>query len=479
MKKEIFRMHNGFIRQGRIQKGPFFLHFCKGEISGIITDDSFEKEMLIQFFRCKNSLVSGDFYYNEQGIVSDDRNSIIRRLISETTSVISGNSQLFESLTIVDNIFIPSFFIKRRKHKKVAARLMEFFDIDIPLHMKIKDLTTFQRLQIEILHAVVCHHKLIIVSDINGMLRSKERNKLRQLYERLAQIGYAICQIESLNNISLNTLDRVQVIEKGRGVGSYSRVEIEYSEIARLINADGESNPGELLRKKDDRFFDGFKGIVLEAQDICCGHLQQFSLKLSKGEIAEINCRSGMDYLEIKSVFTGRANPTAGKFIYEGRPRNLNVLSRAITRGEIGCVDFANLDNLLFENLSITENACYPLCLKNPGFFLHHKYRKLAEDYIRKLMPGLDLEKSIKSLTQEQIMQLAFCKWILCKPKLLLLFIPSPFLKDEPDHVIDRLMIELSRYGVPVLILSERYKFESKIIETEYVIHKGVIAKKQ
>ena len=163
MKKEIFRMHNGFIRQGRIQKGPFFLHFCKGEISGIITDDSFEKEMLIQFFRCKNSLVSGDFYYNEQGIVSDDRNSIIRRLISETTSVISGNSQLFESLTIVDNIFIPSFFIKRRKHKKVAARLMEFFDIDIPLHMKIKDLTTFQRLQIEILHAVVCHHKLIIV----------------------------------------------------------------------------------------------------------------------------------------------------------------------------------------------------------------------------------------------------------------------------------------------------------------------------
>ena len=259
MKKEIFRMHNGFIRQGRILKGPFFLHFCKGEISGIITDDSFEKEMLIQFFRCKNSLVSGDFYYNEQRIAAEDRNNSYRKLISETTSVISGNSQLFESLTIVDNIFIPSFFIKRRKHKKVAARLMEFFDIDIPLHMRVRDLTTFQRLQIEILHAVACHHKLIIVSDINGMLRSKERNKLRQLYERLAQIGYAICQIESLNNISLNTLDRVQVIEKGRGVGSYSRTEIEYSEIARLINADGESSQSELLQKKDARFFDGLK----------------------------------------------------------------------------------------------------------------------------------------------------------------------------------------------------------------------------
>ena len=76
-------------------------------------------------------------------------------------------------------------------------------------------------------------------------------------------------------------------------------------------------------------------------------------------------------------------------------------------------------------------------------------------------------------------MQRAFCKWILCKPKLLIIFISSPFLKDEPDHVADRLIIELSRYGVPVLILSERYKFESKIIETEYVVHDGVIAKKQ
>lgn len=475
MKKEIFRMHNGFIRQGRIQKGPFFLHFCKGEISGIITDDSFEKEMLIQFFRCKNSLVSGDFYYQGKCIDTKDKNNRCRKLISETTSVISSNSQLFESLTIVDNIFIPSFFIKSRKHKKIAARLMEFFDIDIPLHMRVRNLTTFQRLQIEILHAVACHHKLIIVSDINGMLRSKERNRLRQLYERLAQIGYAICQIESLNNISLNTLDRVQVIEKGRGIGSYSRAEIEYSEIAQLINADVESSQSELLQKRDALFFDGFKGTVLEARDICCGHLSQFSLKLSKGEIAEVNCRSWTDYVKIKNILTGQENLTAGEFIYEGRVRNLNVLSREIARGKIGCVNFADLDRLLFENLSIVENVCYPLCLKNKGFFLHKKYRKLVEDYVRKLMPDLNLEKNVKSLTQEQIMQLAFCKWILCKPKLLLLFISSPFLKDEPDYVMDRLIVELSRYGIPVLILSERYKFESKVIEKEYVVHEGII----
>ena len=45
MKKEIFRIENGMIQQGRIVKGPFFLQFREGEISGIITDNSFEKEL--------------------------------------------------------------------------------------------------------------------------------------------------------------------------------------------------------------------------------------------------------------------------------------------------------------------------------------------------------------------------------------------------------------------------------------------------
>lgn len=478
MKKEIIRIQNGMIRQGRILKGPFFLQFCKGEISGIITDDSFEKEVLVNFFRCRNTLESGDLYAAGKRILLETQYKAIRKLLSETAAVISGSPQLFESLTVVDNIFVSSHGIRRGKQKKIAVRLMEFFEMDIPLHMKIRDLSNLQRLQIEILHAVASHRRLIIISDVNGILNSRERNKLRQLYDRLVSLGYAICQIESLNHISLSRLKQVQVIEKGKSVGCFGWAEAQYAEIACLVNGtDDKESYDELLRHRDKKLFSGERATVLELEELGCKQLHGISLKLSKGEITQINCRSGTDYMEIKSILTGKADPSFGRLLYEGKERSAKGLRREIAKWRIGCVDFTNPDNLLFENLSITENVCYPLCLKNKSFFRKRSYMKLAEDYIKTVMPDMDPDKKVKSLTQEQIMRLVLCKWILCKPGLLFLFFSSAFLKDEPDIVMDRILIELGKYGIPVLIITERYRLATEITGAEYTVNRGDIFK--
>lgn len=480
MKKEIFRIQNGMIQQGRIIKGPFFLQFCEGEISGIITDDSFEKEILVNFFRCKNVLREGIFYYREKRILYGTQYKAVRKALSENTSVISGNSQLFDSLNVLDNIFIPGDLVKSKKQRKIASELMTFFEIDIPFNAKSENLSLLQRLQIEILHAVALQHKLIIISDINGKLRSKERNKLRKLYERLTQVGYSICQIESLNNISLNGMDHIQIIEKGRSVGYYSQQEINYSEIVCLVNRmDYQEGYVELLKHRSGKVLAGGKSAVLELESVGYCHIKDFCLKLYQGDIIEINCRTSADYTEIKDIFTGKASSAAGRFRYDGKEERSALFHRAFKKREIGYVDFANIDNLLFENLSIVENVCYPLCLKIPNFYMHGKYIKAAEDYIKMIMPDLDICARVRDLTQEQIIRLVFCKWILCKPKILFVFISSAFAKDEPDLLISRMIVELNKYGIPVLILSERYKFESEIIEEEYIVNNGIVIKKE
>ncbi len=480
MKKEIFRIENGMIQQGRIVKGPFFLQFREGEISGIITDNSFEKEILVNFFRCRNMLKEGDFYERGKRVFGNQQYKTIRRLISEKVSVISGNSQLFDSLNTVDNIFIPGSIIKNKKQEKIAAQLMDFFDIHISLHARSRELTLLQRLQIEILHAVALRHKLIIVADINGKLRLGERHKLGKFYEQLVQIGYGVCQIESLNHISLNKMDWVQIIEKGKSVGYFSRPEIDYAEIASLINSPvREKGFTELLEHKNRQFFHGQEGVVLELKNLKSSHIHDFSLKLYRKDIVEINCRTGTDYTEMENILTGKAGGSSGEVLYRGKAGDISILKRAIGRWEIGCVDFVNIENLLFENLSITENVCYPLCLKIRNFHGHKKYMKAAKDYIRMVMPDLELDTKVKNLTQEQIMRLVLCKWILCKPGLLLLFISSAFAKDEPDLFMVRMIVELSRCGIPVLVISERYKFESEIIEAEYIVNNGTVVKKE
>ena len=59
------------------------------------------------------------------------------------------------------------------------------------------------------------------------------------------------------------------------------------------------------------------------------------------------------------------------------------------------------------------------------------------------------------------------------------LFISSAFAKDEPDLFMVRMIVELSRCGIPVLVISERYKFESEIIEAEYIVNNGTVVKKE
>ena len=370
MKKEIFRVQSGMIRQGRILRGPFFLQFCKGEISGIITDDSFEKEILVDFFRCNSTLESGYFYSEGRKIAFAETNSKIKRLFSRYVSVISGKSQLFESLSLMDNIFIPGYLFKQKRQKKIAIRLMEFFDIEIPLNTKIKELSFLQRLQIEILRAVARHHKLIIIADVNGRLHSKERNSMRKLYERLTELGYAICLIESFHNISPKGMDLIHVIEKGKSVGSYSQVEAEYADIAGLVNgAYDEETHKELIQHMNDQLYSGFKGVVMEMEEVSYKSLHKLSMKVYRGEIAEINCRTGTDYVQVKQLLTGKADFFEGNLYYKGQKRRISLLKQEISKWRIGCVDFANQDNLLFDNLSIVENVCYPLCLRNKKFF--------------------------------------------------------------------------------------------------------------
>ena len=104
-------------------------------------------------------------------------------------------------------------------------------------------------------------------------------------------------------------------------------------------------------------------------------------------------------------------------------------------------------------------------------------YMKMAEDYIARIMPNLDLKKKIKMLTQEEVMRLMLCKWVLCKPEMLLLFISSAFMKSEPDLILNRMIVELGKYGIPVLIVSEHDRFESEIIQSSYIINRGSLIK--
>ncbi|MDD3337574.1 MAG: hypothetical protein PHS82_01815 [Lachnospiraceae bacterium] len=355
---------------------------------------------------------------------------------------------------------------------------MEFFDLDISLNKKVQDLTFIQRLQIELLHAVAAHHRLIIVSNVNGKLQMEERQELEQLYSRMTRIGYSICQIESLKNISLDKLDYVQIIDKGKCIEELSRPEIDYSEISRLVNRNDDAEKySELEKYKNTKLYSDLKSSALELNSLCYGQLKSITLNVLRGDIIKINCKDSSSFRDLKEILTGKAPGAAGQILYYGIPIKNQKYKRKITKHEIACVDYSKNEQLMFENLTIIENVSYPLCLRKSDFFLHKRYIKAVESYIKMITPDLNLNKKVKYLSKEQIMRLVLCKWVLCKPKLLLIFIPSVLTKDGPDFIMDRIILELNKYGIPIIIVSEHSDYKTEVTEKSYVLKEGILCR--
>lgn len=431
---------------------------------GIITDDFFDKERLIDLFCGKVQDMKGFFYLEERLISDDEQIKMIRKINSEWISVISGQSRLFEALSIVENIFFPHFLLKVNRLNKIARELFFFFQLDIPLGKRVDQLSILERIQIELLHAAVCKRKVIIVSDINKSLKIWEVQILNTMYKRLVQMGYTICLIESLSEVTLDMLNYFSLLRRRKTVGGGYRGEYSYQEITRLLNTSCLTEEYEiLLKKKEQKYYKNLGRKTLEWDKVSGQKIGEVTFSVGKGMITQIVCQRHAVYMELTALLTGKSIPAFGQMYFEGWEIWRQDIKTKIKRWKIGCVDTST--NMLFSNKSILENICYPLSLKIPLFYVHRKYLKGAKDYIQDILRELDLRREVSSLSAEETVWVSLCKWVLCKPQLLLFFIPAAAGMDNLDMVTEKLLIELGIYGTSVLIVTEQHEISSEIID--------------
>ena len=177
-------------------------------------------------------------------------------------------------------------------------------------------------------------------------------------------------------------------------------------------------------------------------------------------------------FITLKNYFCGEKVELNGSFYWENKRVTPKLAKNLKRKWLLGMIDYTDIEHILFDNLSILENLCYPLCQKKRGFFLKKKYGELVKEYVNTISPDITLDKKTKELSLEQIMYLAVCRWMICKPQVLIIFIPVFLIKPQTDYVMERILIELKKYGIPVLIVSEQYRYESRLIDNQILIKK-------
>jgi len=372
---------------------------------------------------------------------------------------------LFPNLSIAENIFLTRFprvsatpFIQRGEMNERAAELLREVGLEIPPHRLVETLSAGERQLVEIAKALSIEAKLIIFDEPTTSLSERETARLFALIARLRASGLAMIYISHTLADVLRLCDDIVVLRDGEVVGSGAAKTLTTEKLVSLMV--GRTMSQLFPERRDEAAGSEARVPILEVRDVSQpGVVENISFTLRRGEVLGLSGLMGAGRSELARILFG-LDPRehgevrlAGEVLNRLSPRHL--IERGVAfltenrRSEGLCLDAAVADNLALVTL--------PQHGRTPLRWLLRDSWQAAVTHIRSVVQ-LDAKTSdtqaVRTLSGGNQQKVVLGKWLLSKPKVLIL--------DEPTRGIDvgakleiyRLIHELADQGAGVLVIS-------------------------
>jgi rhamnose transport system ATP-binding protein len=197
---------------------------------------------------------------------------------------------------------------------------------------------------------------------------------------------------------------------------------------------------------------------VLELRDVACraAGVRHVNLSLRAGEIVGVSGLVGAGRTELARTIFGLTPADAGTILVRGRAVRITSPSAAIAHGiaylpEDRCRHGVVLEMPVSENISLAALRG----LSRFGAFDFERERTLATDYTRRLGVKTDSIRSLVStLSGGNQQKVALGRWLVTKPRILVLDEPTQGIDVGAKAEIHDLMRGLAAEGVAILMIS-------------------------
>lgn len=125
--------------------------------------------------------------------------------LRQQIGIIQQNSQLFEHLTIKENVCLPLKIIQPDQYniEAYAMELIKWVELGEYANCYPRDLSAGQRLRITVAQAVIKKPKIILADELTGNIDEEQSTRLISLFHELTKNGTTV--ILSTNNRSFST----------------------------------------------------------------------------------------------------------------------------------------------------------------------------------------------------------------------------------------------------------------------------------
>lgn len=443
MKKKLLGLYNVMLRNS---SGIGFQKFCmeihQGDTYGIICGSIEERNVIFSFFSNQCDVSLGRITYHNKNISVRELAGIFR---SDLT-VIGEESKLINSISVAENICLKKRFewVRQKVCEIKAQTYLERLGLEFRTDRMPEELSTKERVQVELIRAFVEDKHLIILVGLSEFLTDQELKEVHQVMRQMR--GATFVMLEPFGQLVFDWSNRLLVTRDWQVNGCFHTDLIDKTRLFSYLSM------SKLPACQDDRVESGNCQEVIAFRDVTAAGLQNLTLQVGKGEILNICCLDERSIQGLRDLIFGKAELRSGSIRYQKREMRFSEVNRLRKEG-IAYIAAVPGETMLQPNMKVLDDVMLDLSKKMPMLWLKPRYRKNIEQKLNEEIQAGISECQVSELTGVMRQRLVYTKILLTAPKVV--FCERPFFNvDLPMREVTLTALkEFQRRNMAVIVL--------------------------
>jgi len=383
-------------------------------------------------------------------------------------------------MSVIENVFLGieprrSGFVQRRQMRKQYDELVSQWGFELDGNAKVGTLRTADKQKVEILRAVACGARVIVMDEPTSSLSSVETETLHRMIRTLRASGRTIVYVSHFLDEVLDLADTVSVLRSGHLVRTAPAAEeTEESLVAGMFGAAAEAEHFEKPQGST-------APVVLEVSDLNRkGVLRDIWLQIRAGEIVGLAGLVGSGRSELARAIAGADPIDRGTIAVDGTPRRIRSPADAMAAG-MAFLPESRKDDGLFMELTLAANTTFAdVGAVATRFGLLR--RGLEREKTNSLLKSLSIQPPVPSakvvsLSGGNQQKVLFARWLFRNPRVLILDEPTRGVDVAARAAIHRLINNLATDGTAVLLISSEIEEVLGLAHRVLVMRRGSITR--
>jgi D-xylose transport system ATP-binding protein len=454
----------------------------RGEIHGICGENGAGKSTLVK-------ILAGVYPWGDyEGTVIYEGQELklergaIRRATEEGIAIVYQELTLVPTMTVGENVFlgkepVEGAGINWDKLYADTQQLLREYDLDVQPRAVVGSLGVGKMQMTEIAKALAENAKVLILDEPTSALADDEIEGLMEILRTLKSHGVTCIYITHKLEEFFGITDTITVLRDGKVVTTQPTENLSVEKLVRyMVGREMTERFPQGNRKPSEVIFE-VEGIRAQDPEVA-GHevIKGVSFNLRRGEILGIAGLMGSGRTElVMTIFGEYGKITEGTIRLEGREVKPSSSRGAMLDG-ISLVPEDRKRHGLVLMQSVLKNISLPNLDQFAAWF---RIDSLAElNASQKFAKSLDIKApslhvSCDSLSGGNQQKVVISKWLMSKPKVLIMDDPTRGIDVGAKYEIYKLMNDLAEQGIAIIMISSELEEVIGMSDRIMVMHEG------